>query len=54
MENLVITKVNLGVEKNPGILIIGHDFEELLEQTKDQGRGCNTHSEAVCPLLSKI
>ncbi len=46
----VITKVNIGVGKNPGILITGHDLvdlEELLEQTKDQGIDVYTHSEML-------
>jgi hydroxylamine reductase len=45
-----ITQVNLGVGKNPGILITGHDFvdlEDLLEQTKDQGIDVYTHSEML-------
>lgn len=44
------TKVNIGVRKNPGILISGHDlrdFEELLEQSKDQGVDIYTHSEML-------
>ncbi len=46
----VITKVNIGVGKNPGILITGHDLvdlEELLLQTKDQGIDVYTHSEML-------
>ena len=38
--NPEITKVNIGVGTNPGILISGHDLkdmEQLLEQTKDTG-----------------
>lgn len=45
-----ITKVNLGVRKNPGILISGHDLrdmEMLLEQTKDSGVDVYTHSEML-------
>jgi hydroxylamine reductase len=45
-----ISKVNIGVRKNPGILISGHDFkdlEELLEQTKDTGIDVYTHSEML-------
>jgi len=45
-----ITKVNIGVGKNPGILITGHDLvdlEDLLEQTKDQGIDVYTHSEML-------
>jgi len=46
----VMTKVNIGVGKNPGILVTGHDLvdlEELLEQTKDQGIDIYTHSEML-------
>lgn len=45
-----ITQVNIGVGKNPGILITGHDLvdlEELLEQTTDQGVDVYTHSEML-------
>ncbi len=45
-----ITKVNLGVGKNPGILISGHDLrdlEMLLEQTKGAGVDVYTHSEML-------
>jgi hydroxylamine reductase len=45
-----ITQVNLGVGKNPGILITGHDLvdlEELLEQTKGKGVDVYTHSEML-------
>lgn len=48
--NPVITKVNIGVGKNPGILVTGHDLvdlEELLEQTKGQGVDVYTHSEML-------
>jgi hydroxylamine reductase len=48
--NPEITKVNIGVGKNPGILISGHDLkdlEELLEQTKDTGIDVYTHSEML-------
>ncbi|HNQ43274.1 MAG TPA: hydroxylamine reductase, partial [Candidatus Cloacimonadota bacterium] len=44
------TKVNLGVGKNPGIIVSGHDlkdFEELLEQSKDSGVDIYTHSEML-------
>ncbi|MDP2173782.1 MAG: hydroxylamine reductase [Candidatus Cloacimonadaceae bacterium] len=44
------TKVFLGIGKNPGIIVSGHDlkdFEELLEQTKDQGVDIYTHSEML-------
>jgi hydroxylamine reductase len=45
-----ITKVNIGVRKNPGILISGHDLkdmQELLEQTKGTGVDVYTHSEML-------
>lgn len=45
-----ITKVNLGVRKNPGIIISGHDLrdmEDLLEQTKGTGVDVYTHSEML-------
>ncbi|MBF0330911.1 MAG: hydroxylamine reductase [Candidatus Omnitrophica bacterium] len=45
-----ITKVNLGVRRNPGILISGHDLrdmEDLLEQTKGTGVDVYTHSEML-------
>ncbi len=45
-----ITKVNLGVRKNPGILISGHDLkdlEELLIQTKGTGVDVYTHGEML-------
>ncbi len=45
-----ITKVNIGVRTNPGILISGHDLkdmEELLEQTKGTGVDVYTHSEML-------
>jgi len=48
--NPEITKVNLGVRKNPGILISGHDLrdlEMLLEQTKGTGVDVYTHSEML-------
>ncbi|MBN1540201.1 MAG: hydroxylamine reductase [Candidatus Thermoplasmatota archaeon] len=43
-------KVKLGVRKNPGILISGHelkDLEELLEQTKGSGIDVYTHGEML-------
>jgi len=46
----VITKVNIGVRKNPAILISGHDLrdmEMLLEQTKNSGVDVYTHSEML-------
>jgi hydroxylamine reductase len=45
-----ITKVNIGVGKNPGILISGHDLkdlEELLQQTEGSGVDIYTHSEML-------
>ncbi len=45
-----ITKVNIGVRKNPAILISGHDLkdmEQLLEQTKGTGVDVYTHSEML-------
>ena len=48
--NPEITKVNLGVRSNPGILISGHDLkdmEELLKQTEGTGIDVYTHSEML-------
>ena len=48
--NPEITKVNLGVRNNPGILISGHDLKDLemlLEQTQDTGVDVYTHSEML-------
>jgi len=48
--NPEITKVNLGVRSNPGILISGHDLkdmEELLEQTEKTGVDVYTHGEML-------
>lgn len=48
--NPEITKVNIGVGKNPGILISGHDLkdlEALLEQTEGTGVDVYTHSEML-------
>lgn len=45
-----ITKVNIGVGKNPGILISGHDLkdmEELLKQTEGTGVDVYTHGEML-------
>ncbi|MGQ1889805.1 hydroxylamine reductase [Thermophagus sp. OGC60D27] len=45
-----ITSVNLGVRKNPAILVSGHDlkdFEELLKQTEGTGVDVYTHSEML-------
>ena len=48
--NPEITKVQLGVGKNPGILVSGHDLrdlEMLLEQTQGTGVDVYTHSEML-------
>lgn len=48
--NPEITKVDIGVRKNPGILVSGHDLkdlEQLLEQTKGTGVDVYTHSEML-------
>ncbi|GKU25999.1 hydroxylamine reductase [Clostridium folliculivorans] len=48
--NPEITKVNIGVRNNPGILISGHDLrdlEQLLEQTEGTGVDVYTHSEML-------
>ncbi|MBL0717435.1 MAG: hydroxylamine reductase [Desulfosarcina sp.] len=48
--NPEITEVNIGVGKNSGILISGHDLkdmEELLEQTKGTGIDVYTHGEML-------
>lgn len=48
--NPEITEVNIGVGKNPGILISGHDLKDLemlLEQTKGTGVDVYTHSEML-------
>ncbi len=48
--NPEITKVDIGVRKNPGILVSGHDLrdlEMLLEQTKGTGVDVYTHSEML-------
>jgi len=48
--NPEITKVNIGVRKNPAILISGHDLkdlEQLLEQTEGSGVDVYTHSEML-------
>ena len=45
-----MTKVNIGVRQNPGILISGHDLkdmEELLKQTEGTGIDVYTHSEML-------
>lgn len=48
--NPEITKVDIGVRSNPGILISGHDLKDLemlLEQTKGTGVDVYTHSEML-------
>ena len=48
--NPEITEVNIGVGKNPGILISGHDLKdmaELLKQTEGTGVDVYTHGEML-------
>ena len=48
--NPEITEVNIGVRKNPGILVSGHDLndmEQLLQQTEGTGIDIYTHSEML-------
>ncbi|MCR6546971.1 hydroxylamine reductase [Dehalobacterium formicoaceticum] len=48
--NPEITQVNIGVRKNPAILVSGHDLtdlEQLLKQTKGTGVDVYTHSEML-------
>ncbi len=48
--NPEITKVNIGVQNNPAILISGHDLrdmQDLLEQTEGTGVDVYTHSEML-------
>ncbi len=48
--NPELTKVNIGVGKNPGILISGHDLkdiEDLLMQTEGTGVDVYTHGEML-------
>ena len=48
--NPEITKVNIGVRNNPGILVSGHDLkdlEQLLAQTEGTGVDVYTHSEML-------
>lgn len=56
-----VSKVSLGVRKNPGILISGHDLkdiEDLLIQTEGTGVDVYTHSEMIAahyyPKLKKF
>ncbi|MCP4671897.1 MAG: hydroxylamine reductase, partial [Desulfobacula sp.] len=55
-----ISKINLGVGSNPGILISGHDLkdmDELLKQSRNSGVDIYTHGEMLpahsYPLLKK-
>ncbi len=48
--NPEITRVDIGVRNNPGILISGHDLrdlEDLLDQTEGSGVDVYTHSEML-------
>ncbi|WP_288550034.1 hydroxylamine reductase [uncultured Brachyspira sp.] len=48
--NPEMTKVNIGVGKNPGILVSGHDLKDieiLLKQTEGTGVDVYTHSEML-------
>ena len=48
--NSEISEVNIGVRKNPAILISGHDLKDmemLLEQTQNTGVDVYTHSEML-------
>ncbi len=48
--NPEITKVDIGVRKNPAILVSGHDLkdlEQLLDQTQGTGVDVYTHSEML-------
>ena len=48
--NPEMTRVDIGVRRNPGILVSGHDLkdlEELLEQTKGTGIDIYTHGEML-------
>lgn len=48
--NPEITEVNIGTGSRPGILVSGHDLndiEQLLEQTKDSGIDIYTHGEML-------
>ncbi|MFO7294788.1 MAG: hydroxylamine reductase [Caldicoprobacter sp.] len=48
--NPEVTRVNIGVRNNPGILISGHDLkdlEELLKQTEGTGVDVYTHGEML-------
>lgn len=48
--NPEITKVNIGVRNNPGILVSGHDLKDLemlLQQTEGKGINIYTHGEML-------
>lgn len=48
--NPEVTKVDIGVRKNPGILVSGHDLKDLemlLDQTQGTGVDVYTHSEML-------
>ena len=48
--NPEMTRVNIGVRKNPGILVSGHDLKDLemlLKQTEGTGVDVYTHSEML-------
>lgn len=48
--NPEVTTVDIGVRKNPGILVSGHDLKDLemlLEQTRGSGVDVYTHSEML-------
>ncbi len=48
--NPEVTRVNIGVRNNPGILVSGHDLrdiEELLKQTEGTGVDVYTHGEML-------
>jgi len=49
--------MNIGVGKNPGILISGHnlkDMEELLKQARGTGIDIYTHGEMLPAILSVL
>lgn len=55
--NPEITKVNIGVGKNPGILISGHDLrdiQDLLEQTEGTGIDVYTHGECFPHIITRL
>ncbi len=55
--NPEISEVNIGVGKNPGILISGHDLkdmEDLLKQTAGTGIDVYTHGEMLSVFYKQI